>query len=301
MAGRGLQRQATAHAVLARHELRLLRLDDGQHRIVVGVDLEGLGAGPLGLGLPEVMVGARHHVLGVGKGRHPLAVLQPRVPADMVDVQMGAHHEVDLLGLDARLAQTLEILGVQHVEARHARPRLVVAAAGIDQDRVLARAQQPGMDRGHQPAALRLVVARRQPMAFGREGVGVELGKEILGREARTHLFFDARHAHVADVTVLHFRFLLQQPNTTSTRRLEISGVPGAVTTSGLELPRLAVTMRCCGTPSSTRYLATASARRWATSWLIGLGADLVRMASDADLGLRIGLQRRLDRRRGVA
>ena len=205
MAGRGLQRQATAHAVLARHELRLLRLDDRQHRIVVGVDLEGLGARPLGLGLPEVVVGARHHVLGVGEGRHPLAVLQPRVPADMVDVQMGAHHEVDLLGLDARLAQTLEILGVQHVEARHARPGLVVAAAGIDQDRVLARAQQPGMDRGHQPAAFRLVVARRQPMAFGGEGVGVELGKEILGREARTHLLLDARDAHVADVTILHF------------------------------------------------------------------------------------------------
>jgi len=54
------------------------------------------------------------------------------------------------------------------------------------------------------PPALRLIVARRQPVALGRKGVGVELGKEILGRKARPHLFFDARHAHVADVTILH-------------------------------------------------------------------------------------------------
>ena len=34
--------------------------------------------------------------------------------------------------------------------------------------------------------------------------VAVELGEEILGRKARTHLLLDARDAHVADVTVLH-------------------------------------------------------------------------------------------------
>jgi len=204
VAGRGLQSQATAHAVLARYELGLLGLDDGQYGIVVGVDLVDLGVGLLGQRRPVVVVGARHHVLGVGKGRHPLAVLQPRVPADVIDMQMRAHHEVDLLRLHARLAQAVEILGVEHVEARHAGTRLVVAAAGIDQDGVLAGAQQPGMDRRDQPAAFRLVIARRQPMTLGREGVGVELGKEILGRKARPHLLLDARDADVADVTILH-------------------------------------------------------------------------------------------------
>ena len=204
MTGCRLEREAAAHAVLARHELGLLRLDDRQHRIVVGIDLEGLRIGALGLGLPEIVVGARHHVLGVGKGRHPLAVLQPGVPADVIDVQVGAHHEVDLLGLDAGGAQPLEILGVQHVEARHARPRLVVAAARVDQDRVLARAQQPGMDRGHQPAALRLIVMRCQPFGLGCEGLGLEFRKEVFGREARPHLLLDARDPDVADVTVLH-------------------------------------------------------------------------------------------------
>ena len=107
-------------------------------------------------------------------------------------------------------------------------------------------------------------------MAFGRESVGVELGKEILGREARPHLLLDARDANVADVTVLHSFLPSNRPTTISTRRLEISDVCGAVTTSGLELPRLLVTIRSCGTPSSTRYLVTASARRCATSRFTG-------------------------------
>src|ERR1700693_5646872 len=37
------------------------------------------------------------HVARVGKSRHPAAALQPRVPSDVIDVQMRAHHEIDVL------------------------------------------------------------------------------------------------------------------------------------------------------------------------------------------------------------
>jgi hypothetical protein len=45
-------------------------------------------------------------------------------------------------------------------------------------------------------------------VALGRESVGVELGKEVLGRKSRSHLLFDAGDANVPDVTVLHAHFL---------------------------------------------------------------------------------------------
>jgi hypothetical protein len=75
-------------------------------------------------------------LLGGAKCRHPPAVLDLRIPADVIDVQVGAENEVDLLGLHAGCLQIVEVAGVQHVVSRHFRPRLMVAAAGIDQDHV---------------------------------------------------------------------------------------------------------------------------------------------------------------------
>ncbi len=33
-----------------------------------------------------------------GESRHPAPVLQPRIPADVIEVQMRAHHDVDVFG-----------------------------------------------------------------------------------------------------------------------------------------------------------------------------------------------------------
>src|ERR1700722_7360649 len=33
-------------------------------------------------------------IFGTRKGRYPASVVKPRVPADVVDMEMGAHHEV---------------------------------------------------------------------------------------------------------------------------------------------------------------------------------------------------------------
>jgi hypothetical protein len=78
-----------AERVVARHEVGSLRLDDRQHAVVESQHL-GLGVhlGPVGefLGAEDI---AR-----IGKGRHPAAVFEPRIPADMVGMEMGAQHEV---------------------------------------------------------------------------------------------------------------------------------------------------------------------------------------------------------------
>jgi len=136
-------------------------------------------------------------------------------------------------------------------------------------------------------------------MTLGREGVGVELGKEILGRKARPHLLLDARDADVADVTILHLVSSFSSRRTTSTRRFDISDVFRGVTTSGLELPRLSVTIRCCGTRArqGTWHGVGAALAEFLVD---GLGTGAVGVSGHADPALGIGLQRRLDRWRRI-
>src|SRR5262245_56429256 len=44
---------------------------------------------------PMRQLAVSEHVARVWKGRHPTAVLELRVPADMVDMQVRAHNEID--------------------------------------------------------------------------------------------------------------------------------------------------------------------------------------------------------------
>ncbi len=47
----------------------------------------------------------RKEVAGIGKCRDPAAVLEARVPADMIRMEVGAHHIVDIVHCDARRRQ----------------------------------------------------------------------------------------------------------------------------------------------------------------------------------------------------
>jgi len=51
---------------------------------------------------------ASHKVADVRKGRPPCAIDVHRVPADVIDVQMGAEDEVDGFGRDARRTQPIQ-------------------------------------------------------------------------------------------------------------------------------------------------------------------------------------------------
>ena len=51
------------------------------------------------LALEQFIVELRHVVGGVRKSRHPTAIDQPRIPADMVGMQMRMQNVRDLLGL----------------------------------------------------------------------------------------------------------------------------------------------------------------------------------------------------------
>ncbi len=100
---------------------------------------------------PVFQLAVGEDVARLGEGRHPAAVLEPRVPADVVDVQVRAHDEIDVVDADAGGRQALlEAVGLHHVPERARRARLVVADAGVDQDVVVRRLHQVALDAEHE-------------------------------------------------------------------------------------------------------------------------------------------------------
>ncbi len=94
---------------------------------------------------PEVVLAPTDEVARLREGRHPLAVLEHRVPADVVDVQMRAHHGVDSVARPARLAKVLQERRRQGLAAGDlARP--VVADAGVDDQLQPRRLDQQRVD-----------------------------------------------------------------------------------------------------------------------------------------------------------
>ena len=90
------------------HDIGLAGLDHRQHAVIdaaVGI----FGALLVQLG-PEAELRLGENVARIGKRRHPAAVDQARVPADMIGMQMGTHHEIDVvaLGLICRRAFVVE-------------------------------------------------------------------------------------------------------------------------------------------------------------------------------------------------
>ena len=146
-----------------------------------------------------VVVGLAEHIARVRKRRHPAAVVEPRVPADMVDMQMRAHHHVDLLRPHAGRGEALEIGRVELVPDRPLRARLVVADAGVDQDSSPADLDQP-------ECTLSLI----QPLA-GSKWFGTiqrrcsatissrQSAKKVFASKIRLVAFLDARDLRRAD------------------------------------------------------------------------------------------------------
>src|SRR5260370_6843349 len=73
--------------------------------------------------------------------------------ADMVRMQMRAHDEIDVIhGQTSRRQSFLKTIAVQHIPERTARPLLVIADAGIDQDIVVRRFDNETLNTDHEPA-----------------------------------------------------------------------------------------------------------------------------------------------------
>ena len=132
---------------------------------------------------PVVQLAPREHVPRSREGRDPAPVRPPGVPADVVDMEVGAHHVVDVAhrkaaGGEARL---VAVAG-HHVPKGSPWPRLVVADAGIDQDIVARRPHEIALDAEHEPAG-GVEVGRLEPRLVLRQDLLGQRREELEGVE----------------------------------------------------------------------------------------------------------------------
>ena len=150
---------------------------------------------------PVLVLPASEEIAGIRKGGYPLAVDQPCIPTDMIEVQMRAEHEVDVIGSEARVLQVFEKV------ARHVRKDVELALAigadtGVEHDAVLRRAHDEALE-GDDHLAFRRREMRLQPgvLEHGRRrGVGQQHRDVVF---PVVHLD-DARDLHVTDVPAAH-------------------------------------------------------------------------------------------------
>ena len=186
MAGQRHQLQPGPEFITVVHQLRPPRLQDGQHAVLETAQLQGIAVGPAALVLPVPQLEPADQVARVREGRDPAAVEQARIPADVIDVQVGAEHEVDRLRLDTGLGETFEEPAlVTAVKVRNEGPLLALADAGIDQDRSARCTEHKGLDGEDQHAAfqIRMVGLKEGSCGVGLSGLG--LGKELRDRELK--------------------------------------------------------------------------------------------------------------------
>jgi len=102
-------------------------------------------------------------VAGVRECWHPTPILQPRVPADVVGVQMDTHHIIDIPDRNAgrRQCRYVGLVGL-HMPTRSGRSVLVVANAAINQHHMVGRPHEVRLKAEDQLAGCRLQRGRLQ-------------------------------------------------------------------------------------------------------------------------------------------
>ena len=131
----------------------------------------------------------REDVARVGKGRYPTPTFQTGVPADVIHVQMGVQHGVHLLRPHADHGEAFEERVVETVQRGILRHGLVVAGAGVDEDRATGQAQEPGVDAQGEVAGAWIVGAGRQCVTVLGQGVRPKIGEQVLGNDLRQAQF----------------------------------------------------------------------------------------------------------------
>ena len=204
VAGRRQDARVVADRKIIAHELMPPGLDDRQHAVDEGRH-RCLGV----LLAPVIELALGEYVARIRKGRHPAAIFQPRIPADVIDMQMRAHHEIDVADGKSRRGEAAQkgVVGL-HIPVRPLRPRLVVADAAVDQDGVMRRLHDIGLEAQHQ----HVIVVERARRAHPRAVLGQQFRRQarqhLQCRQERHLLLDDAMDREIADGEFqTHFRF----------------------------------------------------------------------------------------------
>ena len=119
-------------------------------------------------------------------------------------MQMRAHDHVNFVGPCARRREAVEPRFVEHIPVRAGRPRLVIAAAAVDQNLLAVDLEQPAMDAELDLLAGDFVVVRRQPVPMLLQVGFREFRKDVGDRIDRQIGFLDPRDRRLADFEGLH-------------------------------------------------------------------------------------------------
>ncbi len=152
--------------------------------------------------LPGGVFALVEDVFRLREGRHPAAVHQPRVPAAMVDVQMGAEHVVDVLEAQPARVELVEPALLREVERR--RVALVLAGAGVHQDRMMRRAHHEGLVGDHHAVRRAVEHEIRHLCEVPVGDFPVVFREEILRPTPRAIALDDAGDRRVADLDLFH-------------------------------------------------------------------------------------------------
>jgi hypothetical protein len=131
--------------------------------------------------------GAAKQVLRIGESGHPAAVNQHGIPADVIDMQVRAQHDVNAFALKTGRREVFKERTLQHIPSRVAAARLVVADTGVDDNALVLRLDDEGLDATDQLAV------RRGEVWLQPSLLEDLLGAEVAVAELRLsfHLLFD--------------------------------------------------------------------------------------------------------------
>ena len=108
-------------------------------------------------GVPGFAFDFGKQVAGIGKCRHPGGTVAARIPAHVIDMQVGAHDNVDLSGIDTGLSESLQKSGLQTAKYRNAGSILVVARPGVNEDLQTVSINQPTLQESVDIAILQII------------------------------------------------------------------------------------------------------------------------------------------------
>ena len=228
VAGRALEPQPVLERVVIVDEHRLSGVHHRQHAVLEGEPMGRVFAVPMHP-LPMRKLAAGHDIARIGKGRDPAPIFEPGVPADMVPVQVGAHHIVDTLDTDAGAGEIGDIGAAQPMELRPGRTLLIIAEARIDQDRMVPGLDDKTVEAEEEVAGCRIDQPRAGVIRVRPQNFLVESGKESLGGNKGPLILGDAMNLEIPDTRDLHL------PLRTCRRRAYADAPPGSIET-GLDV-----------------------------------------------------------------
>lgn len=154
--------------------------------------------------IPILDVGSGQNIARVGEGRYPAVAVEPSIPADVIDVEVRADDEIDIVDTEPCRGRAIEEIGVEVGEHWDTRPDLVIAAAGVEQDDLVANLDHPALDARLDRIGPVIEISLADAVAGFGIAVSIEAREKQLRCQEFAAPFLDTVNAHLADRKNVH-------------------------------------------------------------------------------------------------